>query len=238
MQPTLTNESVIYGFKNLLDKEQISDEIGYSNRWIYYHLLTYRATLLKQKKDKEKLSNYNFQTITLNLEEVENNEFGCNGETSCKLLRTVSPIPNFIHLESVTSVINTTGEIMTYTEISPEVIKYKQFSRLPSTNNQTYYYLQNTGTGVYVYLWSNNVELSKSVSIKMIAYEPHLLQAIKDCDGNLDHCLDYNKLEFIIDPELLSIISKMAIDGMLRFKSPLADQVGDFVDKSNDQRRS
>lgn len=231
MLNALTNERVIYSFKDLLDKEKLSDEIGYSNRWIYYHLLSYRATLLKQKKDKEKLSNYNYQTITLNLEEVDNSEFGCNGETSCKLLRTIIPIPNFIHLESVTSVINTTGEIINYTEVSPEIIRYKQFSRLPSTSYQTYYYLQNIGDGVYVYLWSNNVELSKAISIKMIAYEPHLLQAIKDCDGNLDLCYDYNKAEFIIDPELLSIVSKMAIDGLLRFKSPVSDLFPDGNDK-------
>lgn len=231
MLNALTNERVIYSFKDLLDKQQLSDEIGYSNRWIYYHLLTYRATLLKQKKDKEKLSNYNYQTITLNLDEIENSEFGCNGETSCKLLRTKVPIPNFIHLESITSVINTTGETITYTEISPEVIKYKQFSRLPSTSYQTYYFLQNTGNGVYVYLWSNNIELSKAISIKMIAYEPHLLQAIKDCDGNLDDCFNYNLAEFIIDPELLSIVSKMAIDGLLRFKSPVSDLFPDGNDK-------
>ena len=82
-----------------------------------------------------------------------------------------------------------------------------------------------------MYLWSNNIELSKAISIKMIAYEPHLLQAIKDCDGNLDNCFNYNLAEFIIDPELLSIISKMAIDGLLRFKSPISDTFADINDK-------
>ena len=49
----LTNRQVIYDFKDLMSKDRLSDDIGYSNRWIYNHLLNYRAQLLMQKLDKE-----------------------------------------------------------------------------------------------------------------------------------------------------------------------------------------
>ena len=48
----LKNREVIYGYKDYLDKQELSDEIGVSNRWIYFHLLNFRATLLFQKKEK------------------------------------------------------------------------------------------------------------------------------------------------------------------------------------------
>lgn len=227
----LTNREVIYGFKDYLDKQELSNEIGYSNRWIYFHLLNYRATLLNQKYRQVKVSDLNYQTIPLlSLEEVDNNILKCVPPLKCILLKTESVLPSFIHLKSITTPINQSGEVIKLTEIDPDHIKYKLESRLPAQLKDTYYYLQNVGSGVHVYIWSNEALFTQGVTIKAMFYEPHIVQAIIDCKGNLDPCYNYLEAEFPIDPELLSNLYSMALQGLLKPKSTASDIYSDGLD--------
>lgn len=226
----ITNRQIIYDFKEFLDKEKLSDQIGFSNRSILSHILNYRATLIKRKKSQNKISDLNYQTYTLNLVEVADEELPCVDSSSCILMRTVEPIQEFIDLKSITTPLNRSGEVVKIAEVDPDMIKYKLQSKLPAQDNNIYYYLQNTGNGVYVYVWSNKPLFLQAVSIKATFYKPHLVEAIKDCAGKLDPCYNYLNAGFPIDPELLTDIYSMALSSMLRAKSPATDVYNDNLD--------
>ena len=227
----LKNREVIYGYKDYLDKQELSDGIGVSNRWIYFHLLNFRATLLFQKKEKDKLSELNYQTIPfLELEEVDNDILKCVPPLKCILLRTKTTIPHTIHLKSITTPLNQSGEVIKLSVIDPDLIKYKLHSRLPAQLSGTYYYLQNTGSGVYVYVWSNEPTFIKGIGIKGIFYEPHIVESIIDCAGNLDPCYNYLDAEFPIDPELLSRLYEISTAALIRSKSVITDNTSDGLD--------
>jgi hypothetical protein len=226
----LTNAEVIYNFKDLLDKERLSDQIGYSNRFILNHLLNFRSTLIKRKKRENKLSDLNYQTITLNLEEVPDEKFPCVPGSNCILLRTTSILPYTIDLKSITTPINKTGEVTKISEIDPDMIKYKLHSKIPAQLNNFYYYLQNTGEGVYIYIWCNGPIFLKSISVKGIFYKPFIIEAMKDCAGNLDTCYNYLKAEFPIDTELLSEIYSLSISYLMKGKTLISDVLNDNLD--------
>lgn len=225
-----TNRKVIYDFKDFLDKDRLSDQVGYSNRHIFNHILNYRAVLLKRKKLQNKLSDLNYQTYTLNLIEITDEELPCVDSSFCVLLRTEKPIEDFIDLKSITTPINRSGEVIKISEIDPDMIKFKLQSKLSAQSNNMYYYLQNTGKGVYVYVWSNSPLFLQSVSIKGIFHNPHLVEAIKDCAGNLDSCYNYLDAGFPIDPELLTDVYSMALSALLKAKSSLTDTFNDNLD--------
>lgn len=224
-----TTAEIIYDFKDFLDKERLSDQIGYSNRFIFNHALNYRALLIKRKLKDNKLTDLNYQTITINLEEVTN-DYPCSPGSKCILLRTKIPIPEYISLKSITSPINTSGEVFKFSEIDPDMIKFKINSRLPLQKNNCYYYFQNTGKGVYVYLWSANPLFLKSISIKAIFYQPHIVQAIKDCDGNLDSCFNYLNSDFVTDPDLLGDLNSFLISNLIKPKSTISDFFNDGLE--------
>ncbi len=227
---TITNREIIYNFKDLLDKERLSDQIGHSNRFIYNHILNYRATLLKRKKSQNKISDLNYQTYNLNLVEVTDEELPCIPSSNCILLRTESTIEEFIDLKSITTPINKSGEVFKLSEVDPDFIKYKLQSKLPVQSDNSYYYLQNTGKGVYVYVWSNQPLFLKSISIKGMFYKPHVIEAIKDCAGNLDPCYNYLNALFPIDPELLSDLYSLTMSSLLKGKSVATDAYNDNLD--------
>lgn len=226
----ITNGEVIYNFKNYLDKERLSDQIGYSGRFILNHLLNFRATLLEKKRKLRKLNDSNYQTFTINLKEVPDEEFPCIPGSNCTLLRSESPIPFFIDLKSITTPINMTGEVEIITEINPDMIKYKAYSKLPAQLKSRYYYLQNTGDGVYVYVWSTKPDFLKAISIKGIFYQPYLVEAINDCAGNLDPCYNYLTAEFPIDAEMLTELYTLALNYLLKGKSQMSDTYNDGLD--------
>jgi hypothetical protein len=226
----LTNAEVIYNFKDLLDKERLSDQIGYSNRFIINHILNFRSTLIKRKKKENKLSDLNYQTLNLNLVEVSDAELPCVPGSNCILLRTETPLPYFIDIKSITTPLNKSGQVHKISEIDPDMIKYKLHSKLPVQLDNFYYFLQNTGEGVYIYIWSNKPIFLKSISIKAIFYKPYIIEAIKDCAGNLDGCYNYLDAEFPIDTELLSEIYNLAISYLLKGKTLVSDVLNDNLD--------
>lgn len=226
----MNNRKVIYDFKDFLDKERLSDQIGYSNRFIFNHILNYRSTLLKRKKRENKLSDLNYQTYTINLVEVTDEELPCVASSSCILLRTENPIEDFIDLKSITTPINKSGEVSKLSEVDPDMIKFKLQSKLPAQKDNTYYYLQNTGKGVYVYVWSDKPLFLKAISIKGIFYNPHLVEAIKDCAGNLDSCYNYLEALFPIDSDLLTDVYALALSSLLKGKMMASDTYNDNLD--------
>lgn len=54
---------IIYNYKEFLEKHKLSVDEGSNNRWVYNHLLNFRATLLNRKKINAKLTGQSYQTI-------------------------------------------------------------------------------------------------------------------------------------------------------------------------------
>jgi hypothetical protein len=226
----LTNREVIYNFKDFLDKERLSDQIGHSNRFIINHLLNFRASLLKRKKKEGKLSELNYQTYTINLVEVTDQELPCIPPSKCILLRTENSLPSYIDLKSITTPINKSGIVHKISEVDPDMIQYKLNSKIPAQSSNYYYYLQNTGKGVYVYVWTDDPNFLKAITIKGLFYQPYIIEAIKDCAGTLDPCYNYLNAEFPIDPELLTDVYALAINSLIRAKTVISDNYNEGND--------
>ncbi len=225
-----TIREIIYDFKDLLDKERLGDQTGYSNRFIYNHMLNYRATLIDRKRLQNKLTDLNYQSYTLNLEEVSDAEFPCVDEGNCILLRSVEPIPDYIKLKSITTPISKTGVVEKLSNINPDLAKYKSISKLKKTSKDKYYFLRTTKDGTYVYIWSETPIFLQAITITAIFYRPHEVEALISCKGTIDPCYNYLDAKFPIDPELLTDIYNLAINSLLRSKSQLSDNTNDGLE--------
>lgn len=212
---------IIYNYKEFLEKHKLSVDEGSNNRWVYNHLLNFRATLLNRKKINAKLTGQSYQTISsFPLIEVQDIEFPCLDDNNCILLRTKFSIPDYLKLHSITSGLNSQYTTK-FEEIDPSMIKYKQYSKYPSQSNYIYYYKQDTGEGLHIYFWSDDPKVVglKTIAIKAIFYDPALVQSINDCGGEIDPCYNYLEANFNIDPELLTEIYNFALSTLLRTKN-------------------
>lgn len=224
-----TIAEVIYGFKDLTDKAQISDDSGWSNRWIYWYLLRYRARLLRQKlREGGRLTQFNYQTINcILLDEVDLSECPCAPVSGCTFRKSHTALPQTIgKIKSVTSVDGQT----TYSFVEWERLKNKINSRIAAQANTAYYTLKNTGEGTYLYLY-NNVH-TRGITVTSIFEDPLEVVLYPTCDGDTSRseCADYLEEKFIIDPDLLPTIYDMAMSQLLRAKSTVSDQVNDDTD--------
>lgn len=220
----MKNKEVIYGFRNFLERNHLKDTNAYSNRWVFRHLLNYRATLVKRKKVNNKLTEQSYQTIpSFPLIEVNDSNFKCLDAGSCIVLRTKEPIPYYVDLKSITSPLNT-STVFKYEEVDPDLLYYKKFTRFPSQSNSVYYYIQDTGNGSYIYFWSENKTFValKSIAITAIFYNPTLVQSITDCDGKSSKCSNFLEFDFKFEPELLTDLYALALQA-LRSKDAIMD---------------
>lgn len=224
---------LIYNYKEFLDKHKISIDEGSKNRWVYNHLLNFRATLLNRKKFNNKLSQQTYQTIS-NYPLIEVQNENCIEDNNCILLRTKYTIPNYIKLESITSSLNSQYTTK-FEEIDPSMIKYKQYSKYQS-DTYIYYYTQDTGEGLHIYFWSTNIKVVglKNIAIKAVFYDPALVQSIIDCNGELSPCFNYLEANFNIDPELLTEVFNFALNTLLKTKTQ-TDLLNDDVPIPNIQ---
>jgi hypothetical protein len=77
----------------------------------------------------------------------------------------------------------------------------------------------------------------KGIAVKGIFYEPHIIEAMNDCAGNLNPCYNYLDAEFPIDPELISLLYDKAISVLIRAKSQVTDLLNNNSDDiSNGQQ--
>lgn len=225
----MLNSEVIYGFRNYLENDQIADTNGSSNRWVFKHLLNYRATLLKRKKVANKITDLAYQTIpSFPLIQVQDSNFKCIDDNNCIVLRTKEPIPYYVDLKSITSPL-TSSAIRKFEEIDPDLLYFERFSRFPSQSTNVYYYIQDTGNGSHIYFWSNDKTFVglKSVAIKAIFYNPAIVQSIIDCDGISSKCTNYLNFDFKIDPELLTDLYQISMSALLKPKQMYSDLTHD-----------
>jgi len=224
----ITNREVIGAFRTLVgDKTQLSDDIGWSSRLIYYYILRYRAKLIREKvlRNRE-LSHWNYQTIDcIPLEKASLSECPCPPKPGCNWLKIKYPIPKPLHrLKSVTS---KDGQV-TYTFVEWERLKNKITSRISAQARKAYYTIKTRNNGTYVYLYNDNFK--KHITVTGIFENPLEVQYYYDCEGNVEPCKNPLDEEFILDPDLLPIVYDLAFAQINRAKQMGTDNINDDFD--------
>lgn len=223
----ITNREVIAGFRNLVaDKAQISDDSGWSQRFIYYHLLRYRARLIREKVRRDMpISHWNYQTIDcIPLEKTDLSECPCVPADGCVFMRTKLRIPK--PLDRLKSVTSTDGQI-TYTYVEWERLKHKLTSRFEGERSSAYYTLKTRQDGTHLYLYNDTHK--KYITVTGVFENPLEVQFFTDCEGNVPQCRNPLDQEFILDPDITTIMYDLAIR-QLTIKQPYSDLDSDDTD--------
>lgn len=222
-----TNKNAIFEFKSLTEREQITQSSGWSNRYIFSKLLTYRARLVDQKFRKRESLNYTLYQTTpcIQLIEVPKSECICDIGDNCTILRSKYIIPkSIIPIKQVTNTTN--NKQYSLTDIN--LVKYRTNTPFSSLNSKTLYYLQDTGKGDYLYIITQNPLLEKIV-LTSIFENPLEVQTYIDCEGNIPFPkLSYYDYEFKLDRAGFTTILEMMFQLDFKLKlSAVQDKVND-----------
>lgn len=228
MQIGITNIEVINAFRNLVaDKTQISDDSGWSVKWVYFFLLRYRARLIREKVARRMpLSQWNYQTIDcIHLVKAPLDECPCTPGDNCEFKKTTLRIPKpLCRLKSVTS---TNGQI-TYTFVEWERLRHKINSRFLGEQRAAYYTLKTRQDGTYLYLY-NSVH-TKYITLTGIFEAPLEIQYYPDCNGQIEGCQHPKDMEFILDPDILTTVYDLALAQIGKAKTYGTDRINDDND--------
>lgn len=218
---TSKNREVIDSFIHLLSEPgRLSQENSYSQEYIYYHILRFRSRILSEKLRQRgySLSQFNFQTLPcLKLHSIDRAEEETLPSSSCRVLKTLHPIPTPIHIKSVMSV---AGNIH-FDFIEWERIEDFLNSRFKPEREKMYYSLKNTGQGTYMYIF--NSSSLEAVSLTAIFEDPLLVYRYPDCENNIKYCFSPLEESFILDPDLLPLVYDLAYGSLFRAQNRATD---------------
>lgn len=222
-----TNKEAIFEFKSLTEREQITQSSGWSNRYIYNKLLTYRARLISQKFQKRETLNYSLYQTTpcIKLIDVPISECVCDIGDGCTLLRSEHPIPkSIIPIKQIT---NTTNNKQ-YSIVDINVVKYRTNTPFASLNNKTLCYFQDNGKGDYLYVITQNPLLEQLVATSIFE-NPLEIQTYGDCQGNIAFPnLSYHDYEFKLDRAGFTTVLELIFQFDFKIKlSAIQDKVND-----------
>ena len=234
-----TNRAVINGFRlEVADKVRISDASGWSSRLVYKYLLGYRNKLLHEKmRDKGyPLTQLNSQPIScIILEEVPASECPCQPVGEFIFQRSLYPIPNIIgQVNSVNDGIGTYN----YDYIQWSDFKYRLSSRFEADVTRPYWTLRrmrvNNRDGVYLITY--NQRFKTAATLSAVFSDPLDAFNYPSCTGDIDQCFRPLDKEFIMDQQLIPILYDLAIQQLMKGKTPISDIVNDNQDNvSNTQ---
>lgn len=224
----ITNREVVNAFRNLVaDRIRISDDSGISTRLSLYNILRQRAFILSEKmRARRILSKFNYQTIPcIELCEIQEHECPCAPNEGYTFLKTKLAVPKPVYnFKSVTSI---DGSI-TYDFVEWDKFVYKINSRIKAQSSAPYYTVKTIGDHSYIYVY--NDEHKKFVTVTAIYENPIQVQLFPDCEGKVNECARPLDLEFIIDPDLLSVIMDMTFDRHFRPMQTFNDTVSNDND--------
>ena len=91
-------DNIVQRVLSLYNKGVQSDESRLTPRHIYSVVLSNRSTLLEQQsKKKQKINQVNYQTIILEMEQVDSVKVACsNIPLDCSSFRTKKPLPKIL----------------------------------------------------------------------------------------------------------------------------------------------
>ncbi len=226
----LSNRQIIQSFIHLLTDRggPVSSDSSLSEELLYYHILRFRARLLTQKLRERgySLSKFNYQTIScIPLDEVDLSECPCAPLSGCTWRKTRYPIPSIIKLQSVTSI---TGNIK-YDYLQWDNFEDLKNSRIDAEKRTPYYSFKNTGEGTHLYL--HNDDHKSFIQLTAIFEDPNNAYNFPDCKtGKTDPCFSPLDSEFILDPDLLSLVYDLAYNSLFRAQNHNLDLFDDKND--------
>ena len=239
----MTIGEVIQRVQSLYSKGAQSDDSRLTSRHIYNKALTIRSRLISQQaKKKQKVSQWNYQTITCaELIEAEAHECPCLPPIGCKILRTKFPLPepmtdlNSHLIQSVTSL---DGNII-FSEINWLEKKYKSANKY--TGNKPDYYIRGEREK-YIYitikkevpivvaitgLWEDPLKAEQFTNFCNCAEE----EVPVDCESPLDK-------EFPMDLDMIDTLVEMSVKELvLLFSQSTEDKTNDSKDSVTEQTR-
>lgn len=212
-----------------------SDDMNYSDRYLYNLIISARSILLSQKSKKgQKISQWNFQTIPcIRMEKVPLYE--CPGiQTKSRfILKSKKKLPKPLtnlkkHLiQSITSIDGETtfGKETTWTNK-----KYQQYNKF--TSKSVSYLIQNG------YLYLSSETFPEMVSVTGLFENPIEAALFNDC-SEVSPCYSYLDLEFPIDEDIIDTLVEVVSKGLGgEFLRQTEDKTNNSIDETNDRSRS
>ena len=204
-----------------------SDDTNLTPRHIYNKMLSARAFILMQKiNKKQKISQWNYQTIhRLEMEEVFLDDIVKNPEI-CKVLKSVCKIPkpmtsNGMHMiQSVTTIDNKT----VYNETSWTARRYKYANRF--TSKKPDYYVRND------FLYLTDRFSPKYITFTALFENPNdAEELIKKYDTSIDICVGPMDKPFPLDDSDIEPLIELSIKELVIF---FGKQQEDITNNSQD----
>lgn len=233
-------KEVIQRVQSLYSKGVQSDDSRLTNRHIYNKLITVRAKLLRQRKNKkQKLSQWNYQILPcVELIEASKSECPCMPEIGCRILRTKHKLPKPIsglsgHLiDSVTSI---DGSIV-YDETTFKEKKFKKGNKY--TKSKIDYYIRNE------YLYLTHRDGPEVISITGLFEDPVEVENFPNiCDKDPD-CKDCNNCtspldkEFPLDMDLIDTTVELSLNELIQvFNANMEDTTNNTKDNIVEQTK-
>lgn len=215
----MKNIEVIERVQALYSKGISSDDSRLSNRHIYNKLLTVRARLLvQQAKQKQKISNWNYQTLKC-VELIDAPVHECpNVPDGCFVLRTKYPLPKImtdLNRHLILSVTTLDGKRI-FSETSWQAISFKKGNRFTKTSAE--YYLKDG------YLYLVDEKSLSIITITAIFGNPSEVDIFNaTCLEEQDGCPSILEKEFPADMDMIDSMIRLTTDELILLFTQMAE---------------
>ena len=206
-------DNIVQRVLSLYNKGVQSDESRLTPRHIYSVVLSNRSTLLEQQsKKKQKINQVNYQTIILEMEQVDSVKVACsNIPLDCSSFRTKKPLPkilsdmNKLLIHSISTIDN--NIFLSLSE--PSKSKYKNKGNRYAKSNDNTYYIEDG------YLYTNSLEVLKITALFDDPIEVERYNS--DCSSESNSCKSNYEFDFKCDTSLLSTIIQMSAEELIEW---------------------
>lgn len=221
---------IIQRIQSLYSKGVQSDDSRLSSRHIYNKILTTRSRLLSQKaKSKQKISDWNYQTIScIEMIEVPIHECPCAPYADCVTVkRSRYPIPRVMH--------DYNGNLIDYvmTIDGGDKFDYSNRRELLHVGGNKYTasrrrYIIDKG-----YIYAYGVDVPKILQMRALFEDPiEAMNFISYCPSeSVDNCIDILDIEFPIDNDTIDTLIQLSVEELIAvFKQNIEDISNDTKD--------
>lgn len=204
---TMTNREIVNTIRSHFESP-ISSTHKLTTRWVLFVLEKIRAALLYDSIKRDPVINdRNKQTISIPFIETDENFCDCkDNKSKCKILRSSCPIPKLLD-NKIFDISSTNGKLQ-YELITPQELKYKQFSRIEANRNKIYVFTRTLSDGQYIYL-ANSEFVEKAILVGLFE-EPQKVNEFNCCENTLPSCNPLDD-EFILSDRLTPVLIETAL---------------------------
>lgn len=197
-----------------------SDDSRLSKRHIYNKILTVRARLISQQyRKKQTVAQSNYQTLPcIKLVPVPAHQCPCLPPMGCEMIRSEHKIPGILmgHTSELIQSVTSAEKSMKLDRVSINAINAQRGNKY--TSKKVNYFLDNG----YLYVvapYSMGV-----VSLTGLFDDPIEAEIFKGyCDDCIDcsKCLDYDKIDFPIDSDMIEALIELSIAELIEIFSQM-----------------